>query len=127
MLLASHFVLNQFGSLFLREPHSLIIGNRTTRRFSHTIYPHLHSFSNHASTTHNLLRRVQIPDTCPADVLGDGQGGAFSLVAGDFEAIYGPDHWDQPVSGECEEGKGGQRGRWGAVVTCFFIDCVGQS
>ena len=45
-------------------------------------------------------------------MLGDGKGGAFSLVAGDFEELYG------------SEGDEGKRGAWGAVVTCFFIDCV---
>ncbi|CAD6575410.1 MAG: hypothetical protein TREMPRED_001369 [Tremellales sp. Tagirdzhanova-0007] len=95
MLLASHFVLNQ-----------------TTRRGSHTIFPYLHSFSNQPTTLNHLLRQVQIPDICPADVLGDGQGGAFSLIAGDFEELYG------------SEGDEGQRGAWGAVVTCFFIDCA---
>ncbi len=68
---------------------------------------------------HNLLRRVQIPDICPADVLGNGQGGAFSLIAGDFEEIYGEERWDGEGDGD------DQRGSWGAVVTCFFIDCVG--
>ena len=116
MLLASHFVLNQsVPSPSGKTP--LTSKLRTTHRFSHTIYPYLHSFSNHPSTLHNLLRRVRIPDTCPADVLGGGQGGAFSLVAGDFEEIYGEEHWD---------GVDGQRGHWGAVVTCFFIDCVSQ-
>lgn len=59
-----------------------------------------------------------MPDTCPADVLANGQGGDFSLVAGDFEEIYG---------GEAEAGGAGeqkQKGQWSAVVTCFFIDTV---
>ena len=56
------------------------------------------------------MKRVHIPDTCPADVLGGGQGGDFSLVAGDFEEIYGEDD--------------GQKGQWSSVVTCFFIDTV---
>nr|XP_019000724.1 uncharacterized protein I203_06769 [Kwoniella mangroviensis CBS 8507]OCF64185.1 hypothetical protein I203_06769 [Kwoniella mangroviensis CBS 8507] len=94
---------NEFSSYMLIASDWVL--NHTTHRHSHTIYPYLHSFSNHLSTMHNLLLRVQIPDICPSDVLGNGQGGAFSLVAGDFEEIYGP----------C---------RWGAVVTCFFIDCA---
>lgn len=76
---------------------------------------------------------MTIPDICPADVLGGGQGGEFSLVAGDFEEIYGEDNWEAGeecgtlgVDGESgEREKVGQRGRWGAVITCFFIDCVG--
>lgn len=94
MLLASHFMLNQ-----------------TTRGNSHHIFPFLHSFSNHPSTEKSVLRRVDIPDVCPANVLGDGKGGEFSLVAGDFEELYSdPAH----------------AGAWSAVVTCFFIDCVRQ-
>jgi carnosine N-methyltransferase len=87
---------------------------RTTEAKSHRIHPYLHSFSNHL-TTPNLLRSVQIPDVCPANVLGNGLGGPFSLVAGDFEDIYGA------PGGEAEEG---HKGKWAAVVTCFFIDCV---
>jgi carnosine N-methyltransferase len=95
MLLASNYILNQ-----------------TTTPFSHLIFPHIHSFSNHLTTQNHLLRRVLIPDIVPAQVLGEssGQGGDFSLVAGDFEEVYG----DDPE----------QAGTWGAVVTCFFIDCV---
>ncbi|RSH82127.1 hypothetical protein EHS25_006060 [Saitozyma podzolica] len=106
MLLASHFVLNQ-----------------TTRANSHFIHPFLHSFSNHPSTLH-LLRRVGIPDVCPSDVLGEGRGGAFSLVAGDFEEVYGPEHWEAGTPAEGDEEGQGQRGRWGGVVTCFFMDCA---
>lgn len=64
---------------------------------------------------------------CPADVLGEGRGGAFSLVAGDFEEVYGPDHWEAGMPAEGDEEGQGQRGRWGGVVTCFFIDCVSTS
>ncbi|WWC92095.1 uncharacterized protein L201_007049 [Kwoniella dendrophila CBS 6074] len=121
---------NEFSSYMLIASDWVL--NHTTHRHSHTIYPYLHSFSNHLSTLHNLLRRVQIPDVCPADVLGNGQGGAFSLVAGDFEDIYGPSSWNLPPAPTTEEGwedcEGDgqvcQKGRWGAVVTCFFIDCA---
>lgn len=82
--------------------------DRTSRANSHSIHPFLHSFSNHR-TTENLLRRVDVPDTCPSDVLGQGKGGDFSLVAGDFEEIY-----SDPS----------QAGQWASVVTCFFIDTV---
>lgn len=103
MLIASHFMLNQ-----------------TTAPNSYEIYPFLHSYSNHLSTS-NLVRKVSIPDVVPADVL-QGKGGEFSLVAGDFEEIYGPQSWDVAHGVEGEEG---QRGKWSSVVTCFFIDCVG--
>ncbi|WRT70514.1 uncharacterized protein IL334_007512 [Kwoniella shivajii] len=140
---------NEFSSYMLIASDWVL--NHTSHRHSHTIYPYLHSFSNHLSTMHNLLLRVQIPDICPSDVLGNGQGGAFSLVAGDFEDIYGPSSWDIPRvlsnqiqiqtsdpkpdsnsdgygNGDWDEsqddGKVCQKGRWGAVVTCFFIDCA---
>ncbi|WVR08449.1 hypothetical protein IAU60_005504 [Kwoniella sp. DSM 27419] len=118
---------NEFSSYMLMASHWVL--NSTTRRHSHAIYPFLHSFSNHLSTMHNLLHRVQIPDVCPADVLGNGKGGEFSLVAGDFEEIYGPKSWKLPhesiPDGQwADEGKVNQKGRWGAVVTCFFIDCA---
>ncbi|WVQ95725.1 hypothetical protein IAU59_002824 [Kwoniella sp. CBS 9459] len=118
---------NEFSSYMLIASDWVL--NHTTHRHSHTIYPYLHSFSNHLSTMHNLLLRVQIPDVCPSDVLGSGKGGAFSLVAGDFEEIYGPSSWDIPPpmeqdEGWEDEGRVNQRGRWGAVVTCFFLDCA---
>lgn len=83
--------------------------DRTTEANSYHIHPFLHSFSNHLSTE-NLLRRISIPDICPSEVLSPGSG-EFSLVAGDFEDIYGSTE---------------EKGRWSGVVTCFFIDCVGQ-
>ncbi|ORY35874.1 N2227-like protein-domain-containing protein [Naematelia encephala] len=105
MLLASHFVLNQ-----------------TSEAKSYSIHPYVHSFSNQPTTGEHLLRRVDIPDICPSDVLGDGKGGPFSLVAGDFEEIYGEANWDH---GDGRDGtRVAQRRRWGAVVTCFFIDCA---
>ena len=106
MLLASHYILNQSTS-----PHQ------------HTIFPFLHSYSNHLTTEHHLLRRITLPDVLPAAVLNEDSGG-FSLLAGDFEELYGPESWDEPS----DVTKGGdgtiQRGSWGAVVTCFFLDCV---
>jgi carnosine N-methyltransferase len=106
MLIASHFALNQ-----------------STRVGEHLVFPWLHSFSNHASTERGLLRSVRVPDVVPAEILG-GRGG-FSLVAGDFEEVYGPTHWhegDEDGEEDEENGRVNQRGRWGAVVTCFFID-----
>ncbi|KAK8850361.1 hypothetical protein IAR55_004279 [Kwoniella newhampshirensis] len=117
---------NEFSSYMLIASDWVL--NHTIHRNSHSIYPYLHSFSNHLSTMHNLLLRVQIPDVCPSDVLGQGKGGNFSLVAGDFEEIYGPQSWDLPIHSEeaedMEEGKVNQKGRYGAVVTCFFLDCA---
>lgn len=71
-----------------------------------------------------------MPDVVPSSILaGPVQPGGFSLVAGDFEEVYGPSQWlDTPNTAsasdddEEEGGRVNQRGRWGAVVTCFFID-----
>lgn len=107
---------------------------RTTRPEEHQLFPYLHSFSNHLTTGAHLLRSARIPDVVPADIL-EGRAGGFSLVAGDFEEIYGPAHWFDHPEGPRADGDGAdadsddedsgninQRGRWGAVVTCFFID-----
>ncbi|TXT03894.1 hypothetical protein VHUM_04317 [Vanrija humicola] len=106
MLIASNFVLNQ-----------------STHPNAHVLFPWLHSFSNHLTTGDNLLRSVLIPDVVPADILEGRPEGAFSLVAGDFEEVYGPQHWGDGSGGGTDEANNAdQRGRWGAVVTCFFID-----
>ncbi|CEL53274.1 UPF0586 protein [Rhizoctonia solani AG-1 IB] len=98
MLLASYFVLN-----------------RTRAKFEHTIHPFIHSISNTVSAR-SLLRAVQIPDVFPSDL---PPGANFSLVAGDFEEIYGVDpDSDTDESSEPEP----HAGEWDAVLTCFFID-----
>lgn len=61
-----------------------------------------------------LLRPVTIPDALPSDLPA---GSDFSLVAGDFEEIYGAEEND-PRGNESHIGK------WDAVLTCFFIDTV---
>jgi carnosine N-methyltransferase len=77
-----------------------------------------------------MLRPVSIPDICPRTVLEAKGGGPFSLIAGDFEEIYGValdennDGESSAGDEEMEQAKTKQRGQWGAVVTCFFIDCV---
>lgn len=96
---------------------------RSTHPNAHVLFPWLHSFSNHLTTGNNLLRSVLIPDVVPADILQGRPEGAFSLVAGDFEEVYGPQHWGEGSGGGSDEANDAdQRGRWGAVVTCFFID-----
>jgi carnosine N-methyltransferase len=61
-----------------------------------------------------MLKRVQIPDVLPSDL---PKGSKFSLVAGDFEEVYGQQDGeanpDEPSAGP-----------WDAVLTCFFIDTV---
>ena len=90
--------------------------NHSDSPFAHSIFPYLHSYSNHKTVEGHLLKRVLIPDVLPSEVL-EGKGGEFSLVAGDFEEIYGSD-------GPTDDGSDGQKGKWSSVVTCFFIDCV---
>ncbi|CAE6418216.1 unnamed protein product [Rhizoctonia solani] len=98
MLLASYFVLN-----------------RTRAKFEHTIHPFIHSISNTVSAR-SLLRAVQVPDVLPSDL---PPGSNFSLVAGDFEEIYGVD--SDPEGGLSSEPEP-HAGEWDAVLTCFFID-----
>jgi hypothetical protein len=61
-----------------------------------------------------MLKRVQIPDVLPSDL---PSGSNFSLVAGDFEDIYG----QQSAEADDDEPSAGL---WDAVLTCFFIDTV---
>lgn len=58
-----------------------------------------------------MLRPIYIPDVPPSSLPATSE---FSLVAGDFEEIYG---------GQSAEGEP-QAGQWDAILTCFFIDTV---
>ncbi|KZT26103.1 N2227-domain-containing protein [Neolentinus lepideus HHB14362 ss-1] len=87
MLLASHFILN-----------------RTTEVEKHEVYPYVHSFSNLRDRP-SLLMPVRIPDVLPSSLPANSD---FSMVAGDFEEIYGDE--ESPAE------------QWDAIVTCFFID-----
>lgn len=79
----------------------------------HTIYPYVHSFSNLPNNA-AMLRPITIPDIMPSSL---PQGSNFSLVAGDFEEIYGTESDnDDPQSGQ-----------WNAILTCFFIDTVSRT
>jgi carnosine N-methyltransferase len=60
-----------------------------------------------------MLKRVQIPDVLPSDL---PPGSNFSLVAGDFEEVYG-----RQQGGEADPDEP-SAGLWDAVLTCFFID-----
>ena len=79
----------------------------------HTIYPYVHSLSNLPNRA-AMLKRVQIPDVLPSDL---PPGSNFSLVAGDFEEVYG----QQDREADPDEPSAGL---WDAVLTCFFIDTV---
>ncbi|KAJ7028313.1 N2227-domain-containing protein [Mycena alexandri] len=95
---------NEFSHYMLLSSHLIL--NRTDKVNAYTIYPYVHSFSNVASHE-TMLRPVTIPDVLPS---GLPDGVDFSLVAGDFEEIFGT------------EGNEPQAGQWDAVLTCFFID-----
>ena len=57
-----------------------------------------------------------LPSPLPSSLPPDAN---FSLVAGDFEEIYGADDAEGDGSGG-----GMHAGPWDAVLTCFFIDTV---
>ncbi|KAI6020445.1 hypothetical protein PISMIDRAFT_498583 [Pisolithus microcarpus 441] len=98
---------NEFSHYMLLA--SYLILNRTQSIDEHTIYPYIHSFSN-VSSRETLLKAVTIPDVLPSDL---PPGSNFSLVAGDFEEIYGAEYTDENEP---------QAGKWDAILTCFFID-----
>jgi len=84
---------------------SFFILNKTTEIKKHTFYPYVHSFSN-APNKRSILQAISIPDVSPSDL---PPGSDFSLVAGDFEEIFG-----DPEEPRFEE--------WDSIMTCFFID-----
>ncbi|EKM56641.1 uncharacterized protein PHACADRAFT_194233 [Phanerochaete carnosa HHB-10118-sp] len=98
---------NEFSHYMLLA--SFFILNRTTKVNEHTIYPYIHSFSN-LTDKNALLRPISFPDVSPSSLPSNSN---FSLVAGDFEEVYGPDDYEY---GEP------QAGLWDAILTCFFID-----
>ncbi|KAM6516055.1 hypothetical protein FALCPG4_014240 [Fusarium falciforme] len=73
----------------------------------HTIYPWVHSFSNHL-TRANHLRSYQVPDVHPASVLAATPNtGEMSMCAADFLCLYSDeDHKEQ----------------YDAVASVFFLD-----
>lgn len=96
---------NEF-SLFMLLTSSFIL-NRTESVNQHVLHPYIHSFSNIPEAS-ALLREIRIPDVLPSDL---PEGSNFSMVAGDFEEIYGnPDKDNEHLD------------QWDAIVTCFFID-----
>ncbi|KAK3370131.1 N2227-like protein-domain-containing protein [Podospora didyma] len=70
---------------------SSYILNMCEREGQHTIYPWIHSFSNH-KTRENHLRGYQVPDVHPATRLAEaqklGRVGTMSMVAADFLCLY---------------------------------------
>ncbi|KAH9997135.1 N2227-domain-containing protein [Russula vinacea] len=100
---------NEFSHYMLLT--SFFIINRTQQVHQHTIYPYVHSLSNLPNRA-AMLKRVQIPDVLPSDL---PRGSNFSLVAGDFEEVYG----QRDDEADPDEPSAGP---WDAVLTCFFID-----
>jgi len=97
---------NEFSHYMLLSSYFIL--NKTDEINKHTFYPYVHSFSN-VLNKQSILRAISIPDVLPSDL---PRGSNFSLVAGDFEEIYGSEaHSDEPQSGQ-----------WDAIMTCFFID-----
>jgi len=76
----------------------------------HTIYPWVHSFSNHLSRQ-NHLRGYKVPDVHPGTVLAEalaaGSEGTMSMVASDFLCLYGDEF---------------HRDSYDAVASVFFLD-----
>lgn len=74
---------------------------------AHTLYPWVHSFSNHV-LRENHLQPYKIPDVHPATVLASTPGaGAMSMCAADFLCLYGDDEHKETFD---------------AVASVFFLD-----
>ncbi|KAM6501500.1 N2227 domain containing protein [Amanita muscaria] len=97
---------NEFSHYMLLS--SFFVLNRTNQIEKHTIYPYVHSFSN-IPNSRAMLRPIKIPDVLTSDLPSTAD---FSLVAGDFEEVYGSS------VGPTEP----HAGQWDAILTCFFVD-----
>ncbi|KAJ2932842.1 hypothetical protein H1R20_g4243, partial [Candolleomyces eurysporus] len=97
---------NEFSHYMLLSSYFIL--NRTESIGQHKLYPYVHSFSN-VPNRQAMLREVSLPDVSPSSLPPTSN---FSLVAGDFEEIYG-------VESDPDEPQSGQ---WDAILTCFFID-----
>lgn len=74
---------------------------------AHTLYPWIHSFSNHKTRTEHM-KSVQIPDVHCATVLANiSNAGQMSMSASDFILLYGSEE---------------QKDSFDAVATVFFLD-----
>ncbi|KAH6649016.1 N2227-like protein-domain-containing protein [Truncatella angustata] len=86
---------------------SSFILNNVEEAGQFTIYPWIHSFSNHRSRE-NQFRSFKVPDIHPQRTLEAAEGiGAMQMCAADFLCLYGDDdHKDE----------------YDAVAACFFLD-----
>jgi SAM-dependent methyltransferase len=88
-LLASSYILNE------------------CRAEQHTLYPWVHTFSNH-TTRENHLRSYPVPDIHPGTVLLNTPNiGSMSMCAADFLCLYGDDEHEESYD---------------AVASVFFLD-----
>ena len=86
---------------------SSYILNCCRRAEQHTIYPWVHTFSNH-KTRASHLRGYKIPDIHCATEMGNARGaGAMSMSASDFLCLYNDDDHKETYD---------------AVATVFFLD-----
>ncbi|KAI6709243.1 hypothetical protein JHW43_008231 [Diplocarpon mali] len=91
--------------------HQLIassyILNNCAKAQTHTLFPWVHSFSNHQSRSSHL-KSVKIPDIHPGTVLSKvEEPGAMSMSASDLILLYGDKE---------------QKDTFDAVATVFFLD-----
>lgn len=86
---------------------SSYILNMCPKAQEHTLFPWIHSFSNHQSRA-NHLKSVLVPDVHPAAVLGGlKHPGEMSMSASDFLCLYSNED---------------NREAFDAVATVFFLD-----
>jgi carnosine N-methyltransferase len=86
---------------------SSYILNHCPQAGKHTLFPWVHSFSNHRSRS-NHLKSVQIPDVHPGTRLARIENaGEMSMSASDFLLLYGKEE---------------HRDSFDAVATVFFLD-----
>lgn len=86
---------------------SSYILNECERAGKHTIYPWIHSFSNHV-TRKRHLQGYSVPDLHPGTALANSPGaGSMSMCAADFLCLYGDE-------AHC--------GVYDAVASVFFLD-----
>lgn len=74
---------------------------------THTIFPWIHTFSNHL-TRSNHLRSYKVPDIHPGQTLASASGvGTMAMCAADFLCLYGDEERIE---------------QYDAVATVFFLD-----
>ncbi|KAI1370908.1 N2227-domain-containing protein [Hypoxylon crocopeplum] len=86
---------------------SSYILNSTEKAGQHTIFPWIHSFSNHQSRD-NQFKSYQIPDIHPQTTLAETKGiGSMQMCGADFLCLYGDE---------------AHKDAYDAVAAVFFLD-----